>query len=130
MPYECQTCGKGFKTAQQLSNHEATHTGEKKFPCDFPGCEVRFAVQTALIHGPRGTPCPAPGCEYRDTRKGFVVPRSSSPSFITANHPSTARMQKHCLDCGHGLELVRDRRAWDKYCKDWKDRPESMGLPF
>ncbi|KAK4980797.1 transcriptional repressor, partial [Elasticomyces elasticus] len=48
MPYECQTCGKGFKTAQQLSNHEATHTGEKKFPCDFPGCEVRFAVQTAL----------------------------------------------------------------------------------
>ncbi|KAK4952877.1 hypothetical protein LTR28_006555 [Elasticomyces elasticus] len=89
MPYECQTCGKGFKTAQQLSNHEVTHTGEKKFPCDFPGCDVRFAVQTALT-----------------------------------------RMQKHCLDCGHAVEMVRDRRAWDKYCKIFKRQLGKIVLTF
>ncbi len=40
---ECPREGKAFKAKYKLINHIRVHTGEKPFPCPFPGCGKVFA---------------------------------------------------------------------------------------
>ncbi|KAJ7758132.1 hypothetical protein DFH07DRAFT_741817 [Mycena maculata] len=39
--YVCRHCDKAFSTSSHLGRHSRVHTGEKKYKCDFPGCETR-----------------------------------------------------------------------------------------
>lgn len=41
--FKCKICSRGFNTAGNLSRHKKVHTGEKKYACQYPGCESRFA---------------------------------------------------------------------------------------
>lgn len=41
-PYGCTVCDKKFNTAYHLATHEKRHTGEKKFKCDWPSCQLSF----------------------------------------------------------------------------------------
>ncbi|KFV70206.1 Zinc finger protein ZIC 3, partial [Dryobates pubescens] len=48
---ECPREGKSFKAKYKLVNHIRVHTGEKPFPCPFPGCGKIFARSENLkIH--------------------------------------------------------------------------------
>ena len=48
---DCPREGKAFKAKYKLVNHVRVHTGEKPFPCPFPGCGRFFARSENLkIH--------------------------------------------------------------------------------
>ena len=47
----CPREGRPFKAKYKLVNHVRVHTGEKPFPCPFPGCGKVFARSENLkIH--------------------------------------------------------------------------------
>ena len=47
-PYRCADCTKAFSTKQHLDDHRRTHTGERAYPCTWPGCTKAFALQSHL----------------------------------------------------------------------------------
>ena len=40
--FVCHVCGKKFALSQYLKEHSYTHTGQKPFVCEFPGCYRQF----------------------------------------------------------------------------------------
>ncbi|CAG2105404.1 unnamed protein product [Medioppia subpectinata] len=55
---ECARNGRPFKAKYKLVNHIRVHTGEKPFPCPFPGCGKVFARSENLkIHKRTHTDC-------------------------------------------------------------------------
>ncbi|KAN0061965.1 hypothetical protein ACQY0O_005960 [Thecaphora frezii] len=58
--YECAWCGKRFSRPSSLKIHHHSHTGEKPFVCNEPGCGRSFSVQSNLR---RHQKCHAPGNE-------------------------------------------------------------------
>ncbi|KAB0338846.1 hypothetical protein E2I00_018583 [Balaenoptera physalus] len=70
---ECPREGKSFKAKYKLVNHIRVHTGEKPFPCPFPGCGKIFARSENLkIHKRTHT---GKGEGGRGVRRG-TAPRS------------------------------------------------------
>jgi insecticidal toxin complex protein TccC len=72
-----------------------THSGERPYPCDAPGCEYRASAASNLkVHmrthsGERPYPCDAPGCEYRAAEAGTLkghkrTHAESSATIVTA----------------------------------------------
>jgi len=68
---DCPRGGQAFKAKYKLINHLRVHTGEKPFPCPFPGCGKLFARSENLkIHkrthtGERPFVCEFAGCGRR-----------------------------------------------------------------
>lgn len=68
-PFKCSVCSRRFSEQNTLSQHMRTHTREKPYVCDFPGCNASFAVAGSLtIHKrsrhtlERPFVCTWPGC--------------------------------------------------------------------
>lgn len=86
----CPRNGLPFKAKYKLVNHIRVHTGEKPFPCPFPGCGKLFARSENLkIHkrthtGERPFVCEFSGCGRRfanssDRKKHSHVHTSEKP---------------------------------------------------
>ncbi|XP_045132152.1 transcription factor IIIA-like isoform X2 [Portunus trituberculatus] len=98
--YDCEECGQSFVKQQQLFKHTAIHSGIKPFPCDHPGCEMRFMSLSAmkchkLTHEKNRYTCPEESCQQKfDTYKELQ-------QHIPAVHP------KVCDICGKTFRQLR-----------------------
>ncbi|VEL13182.1 unnamed protein product, partial [Protopolystoma xenopodis] len=78
--YECNLCGKKFKTKQKLVHHTEVHDPNKPYPCKEPGCERSFRSQKYLSnhindhHGrqPKQYICPMEGCNFAGARRSHL----------------------------------------------------------
>ncbi|XP_019379379.1 PREDICTED: zinc finger protein ZIC 5-like [Gavialis gangeticus] len=113
---ECPREGKPFKAKYKLINHIRVHTGEKPFPCPFPGCGKVFARSENLkihkfsIAGEKPFKCEFDGCDRKfanssDRKKHSHVHTSDKPYYCKVRgcdksytHPSSLRkhMKIHC----------------------------------
>ncbi|KAJ8310823.1 hypothetical protein KUTeg_012688 [Tegillarca granosa] len=105
----CPREGRPFKAKYKLVNHIRVHTGEKPFPCPFPGCGKVFARSENLkIHkrthtGEKPFKCDFQGCDRRfanssDRKKHSHVHTSDKPYNCRVRgcdksytHPSSLR---------------------------------------
>jgi len=116
----CPREKKAFKAKYKLVNHVRVHTGEKPFPCPFPGCGKFFARSENLkihkrIHtGEKPFECEVEGCDRRfanssDRKKHMHVHTTDKPYYCRVRgcdksytHPSSLR--KHLKI--HGKEAL------------------------
>ncbi|KAH7185176.1 uncharacterized protein B0J16DRAFT_398908 [Fusarium flagelliforme] len=75
----CSVCGKIFFRKWELTHHEESHSDEKPFHCDWPGCEWKFRREDGLdahrlTHtGERPWACKREGCGKTFTQRGGLI---------------------------------------------------------
>lgn len=90
--YECAWCGKRFSRPSSLKIHHHSHTGEKPFVCNEPGCGRSFSVQSNLR---RHQKCHAPGGDQSEMepsrqQQGHVPSRSDDAYWMRGPQPPLA----------------------------------------
>ncbi|XP_011307144.1 asparagine-rich zinc finger protein AZF1-like [Fopius arisanus] len=77
---KCTFCNRVFPREKSLQAHLRTHTGERPYPCDYPGCTKAFTQSGQLkthqrLHtGEKPFLCTEPGCEMRFTHANRHCP--------------------------------------------------------
>jgi len=95
--YECPECKRLIKhERKKLILHILTHTGERPFPCTYPGCDKSFAQKTNLIMhirthtGERSYSCTYPGCGKAFAQKINLITHTGERPF-TCTYPDCGK---------------------------------------
>ena len=130
-PFQCDTCGKGFRTKGQVKIHMRKHTGERPFQCSI--CDLTFAQKYRVeVHEKVHTisvenmlqRCPICGRTF--------VTRSRLQDHITAKH--TEQISTHneicvgdCSMCNLSFSGISALRAHEKvHDVDIKEEKEKL----
>ena len=104
----CTRNGLPFKAKYKLVNHIRVHTGEKPFPCPFPGCGKLFARSENLkIHkrthtGEKPFVCEFAGCDRRFANSSD---RKKHSHVHTSDKPYNCKYQGCCKSYTHPSSL-------------------------
>ena len=104
----CTRSGLPFKAKYKLVNHIRVHTGEKPFPCPFPGCGKLFARSENLkIHkrthtGEKPFVCEFAGCDRRFANSSD---RKKHSHVHTSDKPYNCKYQGCCKSYTHPSSL-------------------------
>lgn len=143
-PFACSICGHRCVTQQQLNNHLTTHSREKKFKCDYPGCGKVFGVKTALSTHKRTHTNEKPfscrwcGDSYSDSSnlsKHRKTVHEDEKTAIPCPHPGceykdsrAQRLERHCRETGHGMALYSDAHKWTEYTRKKQVRSRTASV--
>ena len=73
--HQCPHCEKRFRLVQYLNEHIYTHTGERPFVCNYPGCNKRFRQAGKLsIHKKQHNKIAVVSESSDNSSTDFVVP--------------------------------------------------------
>ncbi|XP_041359183.1 zinc finger protein 367-like [Gigantopelta aegis] len=118
----CQICSRVFPREKSLQAHLRTHTGERPYPCDFPGCGKAFCQSGQLkthqrLHtGEKPFACSVSGCKSTFTHANRHCP----------NHPYATLQRVHTEISLLQLSLKTDNKMiqeWlTKYAQQKQER--------
>jgi len=72
--HECDLCAKSFLTASNLTRHMLTHSRDKPFSCEHPGCGARFTQSNDLK-------------KHMRTQHKIEEPKQGAASTVQPPHP-------------------------------------------
>jgi len=100
----CRSCGHLFSGRQMLLTHLVTHTGERPFPCRFPGCDKRFGQSSTRNYHERIHSDVHP---FVCSRCGRCFKHATLMRLHFRRMHGTGECPHHCDQCGRQFKLIR-----------------------
>ena len=114
-PYVCKTCAKAFRTIRQLQQHELVHSEEKRFCCDT--CGARFSVLSSFqVHQRRHTGEKPFSCE--DCGKAFTS-STQLKAHVIVIHTDLKPFSCPVCPLKFGLRKAMRRHVKDRHGAKW-----------
>lgn len=140
---KCTFCNRVFPREKSLQAHLRTHTGERPYPCDYPGCIKAFTQSGQLkthqrLHtGEKPFLCTEPGCDMRFTHANRHCPDhpyatlTRSDDFVLKPVSENSELSQEVARWLERYRLSRERedrtptgKSDQKMLKSWKGNSE------
>ncbi|XP_012278118.1 uncharacterized protein LOC105698440 [Orussus abietinus] len=141
---KCTYCNRVFPREKSLQAHLRTHTGERPYPCDYPGCTKAFTQSGQLkthqrLHtGEKPFLCTEPGCEMRFTHANRHCPDhpyatlTRSDDFVLKPVSGNTELSHDIARWLERYKMSREREdktptgKGERKKKSWKSNVESL----
>ncbi|XP_063990962.1 uncharacterized protein LOC135169684 [Diachasmimorpha longicaudata] len=132
---KCTFCNRVFPREKSLQAHLRTHTGERPYPCDYPGCTKAFTQSGQLkthqrLHtGEKPFLCTESGCEMRFTHANRHCPDhpyatlTRSDDFVLKPVSGNTELPHDVTRWLERYKMAREREDRTPTGKDRKKKP-------